>query len=236
MTGEFGGITVVEADRVPSAATPGGGGARTPARLRRARRGRFAHVDERLSSRITLSSLTAATATAASAAALGATRGDAREVCLRAARAVFPDAFDHVAFDLLVTDRLYGRLQTLNTDVKRAAEATLADSLIGSLYSNGANLVFTQSLLSATRLRIAGAPRGTWAGIAHEFQRPELTSSDGALLMLLKQARAVFLDRMYKAVVGASVCEHPPLFDALERNAYLLMSSGFSCAMLFPGS
>jgi hypothetical protein len=32
-----------------------------------------------------------------------------------------------------------------------------------------------------------------------------------------------------------SVCQHPPLFDALERNAYLLLSTSFSCAMLMPG-
>lgn len=231
VTGEFGGITVVETDartiraQRPVAAALG--------RLRGAAldADRFVHVDERTmlnASRVTLSSLTAATVA-------GATRGNARSVCLRAARVAFPDAFDHVVFDLLVTDRLYERLRTLNTEVKQAAEATLGDALIGSLYSSEANRAFTQTLLGGTQLRIAGAPRGTWAGVAQEFARPELTSDDGALLILLKQARAVFLDRMYKAVTRVSVCEHPPLFDALERNAYLLMSSGFSCAMLFPG-
>ena len=237
VTGEFGGITGVETNaqtirsQRPAAAALG--------RLRGAAldADRFVHVDEHTmlnASRVTLSSLTAATTTTTTTAA-GATRATARSVCLRAARVAFPDAFDHVGFDLLVTDRLYERLRTLNTDVKQAAEATLGDALIGSLYASEANRAFTQTLLRATRLRIAGAPRGTWAGVAQEFARPELTSDDGALLILLKQARAVFLDRMYKAVAAVSVCEHPPLFDALERNAYLLMSSGFSCAMLFPG-
>jgi len=231
VTGEFGGITIVEAsarsirgDR-PSAAALG--------RLRSTSvdADRFAHVDEHTmlnASRVTLSSLTATSVA-------GATRGDARGACLRAARVAFPDAFDHIGFDLLVTDRLYARLQTLNTEVKASAEATLQDALIGPLFSSDANRAFTVSLLQGTRLRVAGAPRSTWAGVAHEFQRPELTSNDGALLILLKQARAVFLDRMYKAAAGLSVCDHPPLYDALERNAYLLMSSGFSCAMLFPG-
>ena len=31
------------------------------------------------------------------------------------------------------------------------------------------------------------------------------------------------------------MCDHPPLFDALRRNAYLVLSTGFSCAMLLPG-
>ena len=83
---------------------------------------------------------------------------------------------------------------------------------------------------------MAGAPRESWAGVSHQFMRPEIGSGDGALLIMMKQTRAVFLDRMYRAVADLSVCEHPPLmYDALERNAYLLSSKMFSCAMVFPG-
>ena len=46
------------------------------------------------------------------------------------------------------------------------------------------------SKLRATPLRIAGAPRGSWAGVQREFRRPSFTSDDGALVMMLKQARA----------------------------------------------
>ena len=84
-------------------------------------------------------------------------------------------------------------------------------------------------------MRVAGAPSGTWAGVAADFVRPSFRSDDGAVLMLMKQGRAVFLDRLKKVVRQTSVCEHPPLFDALERNAYLLLSRSFSCVMLLPG-
>ena len=53
--------------------------------------------------------------------------------------------------------------------------------------------------------------------------------------MLMKQGRAVYLDRLARVVRATSMCEHPPLFDALERNAYLLLSRSFSCVMLLPG-
>ena len=41
--------------------------------------------------------------------------------------------------------------------------------------------------------------------------------------MLLKQSRAVYLDRVHRVVRGDSLCEHLPLYDALERNAYMLL-------------
>jgi len=180
-------------------------------------------------SRVTLSSLTRG----ASPLIHG---GDARSACLRAARVAFPDDFDKLAFDQLVTARLYDRLDALSMDLKASAEDALQDTrLVGSLFSSDANRDFTVELLRSTRLRVAGAPRGTWAGVQHDFERPSLTSTDGALLILLKQARAVFLDRMFKAAKRLSVCSHPPLYDALRRNAYLLVSSNFACAVLLPG-
>jgi hypothetical protein len=164
-----------------------------------------------------------------------ATRPSARAVCLRAARVAFPDAFDHVAFDTLVTPTLYGRLQVMAIAIKDAALATMQDSLIGSLYATSSGRSTALAQLQDTHLRIAGAPRTTWAGVDTAFVRPELTSNDGAILILMKQARAVYFDRFARAVRQSSVCQHPPLFDGLTRNAYLLLSTSFSCAMLLPG-
>ena len=164
-----------------------------------------------------------------------ATRPSARAVCLRAARVAFPDAFDHVAFDTLVTPTLYDRLQTMSVAIKNAAIVTMQDSLIGSLYSTSAGRATALAQLQDTTLRIAGAPRTTWAGVDTAFVRPKLTSDDGAILILMKQARAVYFDRFARAARQSSVCQHPPLFDALTRNAYLLLSKSFSCAMLLTG-
>jgi hypothetical protein len=193
---------------------------------------RFVHLDHthlRNATAVTMSSLSASSTPA------GATRGNARSACLAAARVAFPDEFDLIDFESLVSDRLYDRLETMTSAIKTAAEATLNEDLIGNLFSSASNRAFTVSLLQQTQLRIAGAPRTTWAGVSHEFERPVLTSNDGALLILLKQAKAMFLDRLYKVVTQTSVCQHPPLFNALERNAYLLVASGFSCAMMLPG-
>lgn len=166
-----------------------------------------------------------------------ATRAHARSACLRTARVAFPDAFDGLDFRTLVTDRLFDRLETLVARVKTSAEQTLQDPLIGDLYATPVGKAHALATLRATRVRVAGAPPGSWAGVSAdaEARRPELTSDDGALLILIKQARAVYLNRLKLAVAGGHMCDHPPLFDALRRNAYLLLSTKFSCAMLLPG-
>lgn len=159
---------------------------------------------------------------------------DARSQCLSAARMIFPDQFDHLTFDLLVSETLYDRLATMTLDIQDHVETALQSSLFYPLHNNaGQRLALTN--LRRTTMRIAGAPRGKWAGVGQSFVRPTLEASDGALLMMLKQARAVFLDRFRHVVRGDSICQHPPLYDARERNAYLIVSGSYSCAMLLPG-
>jgi hypothetical protein len=53
------------------------------------------------------------------------------------------------------------------------------------------------------------------------------------LLLLLKQAKAVFLDRIRLALDGSDLCQHPVLYPSTSRNAYLLTAA--PCAMLLPG-
>lgn len=166
---------------------------------------------------------------------VGATRGHARATCLRAARVTFPDAFDHIIFETLVTERLYDRLETMSAEIKTVVHDTISDALIGDIFADSIGKSVALNNLQRTKLRIAGAPTGTWAGVTQTFSRPTLTSTDGALLIMLKQARAVYLDRLLKAMRSDSVCEHPPLYDALSRNAYLLVADTFSCAMILPG-
>ena len=51
--------------------------------------------------------------------------------------------------------------------------------------------------------------------------------------MLLKQAQAVFLDRIRLALDGSDLCQHPPLYPSTSRNAYMLTAT--PCTMLLPG-
>ena len=53
--------------------------------------------------------------------ALEASRGSARDVCLAAAKRVFPDDFDRIAFNALVTPALYDRLEQLSGSVRESA-------------------------------------------------------------------------------------------------------------------
>lgn len=182
---------------------------------------------ERLSnaSVLTLSSLSVSSAA----------RQSAWEVCLAASKRIFPDAFDKITFDALVSAQLYERLRVMTDLLKEAAAVTLSEDLIGRVYSSHDARTEAVAILRATPLRIAGAPRGSWAGIQREFRRPDLTSDDGTLVMMLKQARALFLDRLVPVATEANICEHPPLFSGVSRNAYLLLSTYSACAVVLPG-
>mgnify|MGYP002282251541 CR=1 FL=1 len=164
-----------------------------------------------------------------------ASRDSAWSVCLAAAKRVFPDSFDKMAFDALVSPWLYERLRVMSDNIREAAAITLSENLIGSIFDSVDDRSAAVAKLRATPLRIAGAPRGSWAGVQREFQRPSFTSNDGALVMMLKQARALFLDRLVPAVTQAPLCEHPPLFAGTARNAYLLLTSKQACSVLMPG-
>ena len=180
--------------------------------------------------------LNASTVRLSSLSALAsASRDSAREVCLAAAKRVFPDEFDRIAFNTLVTPALYSRLGQLTDLVREAAAVTLSEDLIGNIFAEYTDRSVAYSKVRATKVRIAGAPRGTWAGINREFRRPDLTSDDSALTIIVKQARAVYLDRLLPVVTGAGICEHPALYAGVARNAYLLLTSSSACSMILPG-
>ena len=119
--------------------------------------------------------------------------------------------------------------------MREAAAVTLSEDLIGSLFADYTDRSEAYAKIRATKLRIAGAPRGTWAGIDREFRRPDLSSDDSALTMIVKQARAVYLDRLLPVVTNAGICEHPALYAGVSRNAYLLLTSTSACSMILPG-
>ena len=152
-----------------------------------------------------------------------------------AAKRVFPDDFDRIAFNALVTPELYARLELLANQVRESAAVALSEDLNGGIFADYTDRSEAYGKIRATKLRIAGAPRGTWAGIDREFRRPDIASDDGALTMIIKQARAVYLDRLLPVLTGAGICEHPALYPGVSRNAYLLLASGSACSMILPG-
>jgi len=158
----------------------------------------------------------------------------AKTQCLAAARVVFPDAFDSLAFDTLVTSKLYARIGAMREPIRaRVEEAVQRDAFAGT-HGTAGQLLMKRNARDVT-LRVAGAPRGSWGGRTAAFVPPSTASSDSALVIMLKQAKALFLDRVALATRRDSICEHPPLFDARVRNAYLVVSPRYACAMLLPG-
>ena len=119
--------------------------------------------------------------------------------------------------------------------LRQATALTVTEDLIGNVFDDYPDRQAAVNKVNAARVRIAGAPRGSWAGVEREFRGPDLTSDDTAIAIVLKQARAVFLDRLLPVVSNLDVCEHPALYDGLSRNAYLLLGSTSACVMILPG-
>jgi len=215
----------------PEQAQTGSGASRTVAAL-----GRLVVPDEDRDTITEQTLIKASTVRLSELSALAsASRSSARDVCLAAAKRVFPDAFDRIAFDALVTPTLYDRLEQLSSSVRESAAVTLSQDTIGGIFADYASRQAAYTKLRATKVRIAGAPRGSWAGIDREFRRPDIASDDGALTMIIKQARAVYLDRLLPVLTGAGICEHPALYPGVSRNAYMLLASGSACSMILPG-
>lgn len=198
--------------------------------------GRLVDPDEEKDAVTEQTMLNASTVRLSALAALSsASRTSAREVCLAAAKRVFPDDFDHITFNALVTPTLYERLGQLVDLVREEAAVTLSEDLVGGMFADYSSRNAAVNKIRATKVRIAGAPRGTWAGIDREFRRPDLASDDSALTIIVKQARAVYLDRLLPVVTSAGICEHPALYAGSSRNAYLLLTSNSACSMILPG-
>jgi hypothetical protein len=159
---------------------------------------------------------------------------DTKQVCWESATMAFPDQLDEMVLKKLVSDRfLNSVLPPIVDTLKEAVAAGLQSGRISTLVGDPAERASLATNARSVEFKVAGAPRGSMFGREDEFERPDISSEDGALLMLLKQARAVFIDRMSLAVENQGLCQHPPLFPSLSRNAYLLSLA--PCAMLLAG-
>lgn len=192
---------------------------------------RFSPVNESLAldaNTITWSSLASARSVSTSSASA------AQDACWDAAVMAFPDAMDSKVFERLASTRLVETtLPPLISSLREAVAVGIENGRMANLVSDRAKRKTLASSARSVQFKIAGAPRNSAFGRTGDFNRPGLRSDDGALLMLLKQARSMFLDRIALALENRDICDHPPLFPSLTRNAYLLMLA--PCAMLLPG-
>jgi hypothetical protein len=157
-------------------------------------------------------------------------RSSATSSCEHAMATAFPDELDASVFNFLVPLKLYNKLQTMDSAIREAVRATMNGPIIRPLLADAAGAA---TLVASSVLRVAGAPRKSWAGRDAVALAPGFESTDGSLVMMLKQARAVYVDRLGLALSGAGVVQHPPLMPSTSRNGYFLYRNGV--AMLLPG-
>jgi hypothetical protein len=229
VTGEFGASSAVQ-----SATTGRKRGVHRPVSLGRLKFDE--NTFERFSPINSSTILDASTITWSRLASTGIVSGtsDPKQVCWDATLRAFPDQLDEKVLNKLTSDRLINDvLPPLVSNLKEATAIAIQNGRMATLVADPTERAALASNARAVQFKIAGAPRGSHFGRDGNFERPDLSSSDGALLMLLKQARAIFIDRVALAVENQDLCEHPPLFPSLSRNAYLLTLS--PCAMLLPG-
>lgn len=146
-------------------------------------------------------------------------KGDPHADCAAIVDFLFPDRMDEQHFRLLVTDDLYERAREITAVLRESAARVVTDNP-----SIAAVLVDPAAVaedIRSTTVRIAGAPRGTWAGIQRGYADGVLRSTDGPFVMALKQSRAIFMDRIDILFDGSTPCAGPPVYDALTTNAYI---------------
>lgn len=157
---------------------------------------------------------------------------DADVDCLALMRLFFPDDVDEARFRATVHPRLYERLRPLVNSTRVAMAAVVTSSPINSTLADP--LSVANDVLAAG-VRIAGATRGSWAGIARPVPDAGLRSSDGMFLMLLKQSHSIFMDEVaYPAIRGTTqACDHSPLYASMTLNAYAIPL--LRCTVIFLG-
>jgi len=163
--------------------------------------------------------------------ASGVSSGNADLDCLSLMRVLFADAVDEARFRATMPDSLYSRLQNIVLQARiGVSSAVMAEPLRSVLADPDA----VAAAVGTAGVRIAGAPRGTWAGIARALPDAQLSGDDGLFKMALKQSHAVFVDRVSGLVLqNADACDHPPISSAVSANAYTVTKT--NCVVHFLG-
>ena len=178
------------------------------------------HTHDPMELHVTNQSMAAATTVTFSSLRLDAQpRGNPTSDCVAFVEWLFPDRLDNQYFNAIVTPKLYSRLETMFEQLRASVQHVVVnDPQISSTLRDPTRVA---SEVRHTRIRVAGAPRGTWGGIARGYVDAGLSSRDGPMLGALKQSRALFLDRIDMLFDLPSVCSGPPIYDAMTASAYI---------------
>jgi len=151
---------------------------------------------------------------------VGEPAGDAASACLAFTRRMFPDEIDAIHHELVVSPTLYDRMEAIVAEMRAGVAGVLRE--YAPVRSALVDPDAIAADVEAVRIRVPGAPRGTWAGSARALPSASFDSADGVFVMAAKQARTVFLDRQGSLAYDAtSACEGPSAYGALTQNAYI---------------
>lgn len=154
---------------------------------------------------------------------VGEPAGNAASACLDFTRKMFPDEIDAIHHELVISPTLYDRMEAVVAEMRAAVAGALRHyaPVRDSLTDPDAIALDVESV----RLRIPGAPRGTWAGAHRPLPQASFGSDDGVFVMAAKQARSIYLDRQGGLAYDATdACEGPAAYTPLTQNAYIYPS------------
>ena len=157
-------------------------------------------------------------------------RENAMDACNQVMVDFFPDHVDRVVYELLVSEKLYNTLGDQVGSIRAAVAAAIRSPIVSP------TLVDPEAVAraaEASTIRVAGAPASTWGGRFQKLPSYSFESKDGALVMLLKAAKALFDQRMDVVTSGGLADDLPPVYSSLSRNAYFF--PGYNTGVLLPG-
>jgi hypothetical protein len=163
---------------------------------------------------------------------VGAEAGDAATMCRDFTRLMFPDELDAIHHELVISPALYSRMEQVVADARASAAHVLRTD------ANLRNAIILPDSIATdveiTRIRIPGAPRGTWAGSNRAIPTASFDSADGVFVMAAKQAHTLWLDRQSSLVHDATgPCEGPSAYTPLTANAFIF--PGYRCSFYLLG-
>lgn len=158
--------------------------------------------------------------------------GNLDKDCLRLMRIIFTDEVEAARFDATVPREFYDRLQNLVLATRIGVGIAAHTEPLRSVLINAS--LFAHRAANAG-VRIVGAPRGSWAGLARSIVQTDISSSDGMFIQILKQARVSFIDEVVTVGLSGntSPCDHAPFSSQTTWNAYVLKE--MDCSVYFLG-
>jgi len=163
---------------------------------------------------------------------VGAPAGDASSMCRDFTRLMFPDEIDAIHHELVISPTLYSRMQTVVADARAGVAHVLRNNAQLRAALSDPDAIAAD--VEITRIRIPGAPRGTWAGSNRAMPSAQFDSADGVFVFASKQANALWRDRQGSLVHDATnPCDGPASYHPLTANAYIF--PGYRCSYYLLG-